>query len=148
VREDAVKIRILYHQVMSSETGDQAVLLVIDENHVRKIAESTLEKAGFRVVALSSVEASYDFLRDNIAGVKLAVVDADMAGGDPYEFLRMIRQVAPGLRVLLLSGDIESTLTNACAAQKPCWTMRKPYRRAQLLGHVIKAVNEPLVLSA
>jgi two-component system C4-dicarboxylate transport response regulator DctD len=133
---------------MSADKGDSTVLLVIDENHVRKIAKSTLEKAGFRVVALSSAEVSYDFVRDNVAGLQLAVVDADMAGGDPYGFLKMIRQVAPGLRVLLLSGDIESTLINACSAQKPCWTMRKPYRRAQLLGHVIKAANEPLVLSA
>jgi DNA-binding NtrC family response regulator len=133
---------------MSAEKGDNTVLLVIDENHVRKIAKSTLEKAGFRVVAASSAEVSYDFVRDNTSGLKLAVVDADMAEGDPYQFLRMIRQVAPGLRVLLLSGDIESTLINACSAQKPCWTMRKPYRRAQFLGHVIKAANEPLVLSA
>jgi len=133
---------------MSAEKGDNAVALVIDENHVRKVASSTLKKAGFRVLALSSAEASSDFFRDNIGALELAVIDADMEKADPYEFVRMIRDVAPGLRVLLLSGDIESTLVNACSAQQPCWTMRKPYRRAQLLGHVMQAINEPLVLRA
>ena len=122
----------------------ETVLLVIDAENVRTVASSTLRKAGYRVMAVSQEDASRGLFRDNSAGIKLAVVDEGSDREAALEFVRKLQEQVPELRVLLLSNEMESDSFGDCRSQPFCWVMRKPYRRAQLLGHVLSAMADPL----
>ena len=84
--------------------GSETVLLVDDEDIIIDVGRDLLEKLGYEVLtAKGGIEAVeiYKTSRKNIDIVILDMVMPKMSGGDTYEKLR---DVDPGIKVLLSSG--------------------------------------------
>jgi DNA-binding response OmpR family regulator len=125
------------------------VILITSEDHIRKAVSSTLEKAGFIILAVSSVDSALSLCREADTPIRLAIVDAGMGQINEPEVLESLYQAAPGIRVLFTSDSIAQE-----AAEYPgkpwnaCRVLRKPFRRAQLLGRVLEVMSEPLAFTA
>jgi len=132
---------------MASGSSD-TIVLVIDEDRVRKVASSTLQKAGFRVLETrSNTMDSFAKLQDHPENIGLAIVDADAGHQEAPELVNNIHRILPESRVLLLSESTEA-VSLACRGQRGCWVMQKPFRRARFLGRVLEVFGEPRVLTA
>ncbi len=102
--------------------SDRYVLLVEDEEAVRRLAERTLARQGWRVLAADSGEAALALLAKADAAsvaqgagkLRLAAVVTDMVmpGIDGATLVRMLRERlgAPHLPAILVSGYAEETL--------------------------------------
>ncbi|MDY6987126.1 MAG: response regulator [Thermodesulfobacteriota bacterium] len=121
--------------------GTGTVLLVDDEEVILEVGQELLEAMGYRVFTARDGEEGLDVLRkhsDEIELVLLDMVMPNMGGGETYD---RMREINPGVRVLLSSGfsiDGEATeiLERGCNGfiQKP-FTMRQ---LSQKIGEVLK----------
>ena len=126
------------------------VLLVDDEEPVRRLAERALSRAGWRVLTADSGEAALAALQAHgPAGVCGVVTDMVMPGMDGVEVLRAIRaQVGlPQLPALLMSGYAEASLREALAGESNVSFLAKPYALRELVD-AFEAVIDPAAMPA
>jgi signal transduction histidine kinase len=92
-------------------TGDrQRVLVVEDDPDVRELTVAMLESLGYAVVATETGSAGLQILRDDS---KLDVLLSDMVlpgGMSGVELIAEARRRLPGLRVVLMSGYVDSAV--------------------------------------
>jgi two-component system cell cycle sensor histidine kinase/response regulator CckA len=112
---------------LPAPTTQATILVVEDEEPVRRVAVRTLTNAGYTVLeAASPAEAQVIFARERI---DLLLTDVVMAGMRGPELARSLQVQRPDLRVVLMSGyhDPESGVPQ----QYP--RLDKPFTRAGLL---------------
>ena len=85
--------------------GKERILLVEDDSDVRRISARTLQSFGYDVSAVDSAWAA----REAVANKKydLLVVDVRLPDGDGCSLIRELRESAPALSALLISGYLD-----------------------------------------
>jgi DNA-binding NtrC family response regulator len=134
--------------MQTAELGN-TVVLITSEDHVRKAVSSTLEKAGFIILAAASVDSALNICQGADTTIRLAIVDAGMEQMNEPAVLQSLYQAAPGIRVLFMSNSTAQEAVEYLEKPRNAWpVLRKPFRRAQLLGRVLEVMSEPLALTA
>lgn len=122
-------------------TGE-TILVVEDEDSVRRIAVAFLRKAGYRVTEVASADAA---LRELDADGRISLLFTDVLlgeGGNGKELAAAALRLRPGLPILLTSGFEQqpSPSPHAEIESIPFDLLRKPYRREQLLDAVRRSL--------
>jgi CheY-like chemotaxis protein len=137
----------IIHQSDNSLTSEKiqangTVLLVDDDNVVLDITSEMLSIIGFTVLkAANGVEAVEIFLehKDDIRFVLSDVVMPRMNG---WEMLLVLRQVRPGVPVILASGyHEEQTMEGVNHAERPQAFLGKPYSFQELKGTIQRILS-------
>jgi len=121
------------------------VLLVDDEDGIRRLAAQALTNGGWSVLAADSGEAALALLADENVLDKLCAVVSDIVlpGMDGAALVREIRRRRPGLPAILASGYVEGTVRAALddkagviflSKPYPLWTMVEAVRRMTLVS--------------
>ena len=131
-----------------AEQESAAVLVADDEERVLRQVSTTLEKAGFTVFTALGRSAALEFCRDGKEPVQLAIIDMALGAGG-RDLVQELYQFNPGVRVLFTSHQDESASIQQ-AGPSGCFRgfLKKPFRRSQLLGSVLRAMDAPLALTA
>jgi two-component system, cell cycle sensor histidine kinase and response regulator CckA len=115
-------------------TGHELILLAEDETAVRQLGAHVLRKAGYRVLTAHDGAEALRLFEAHAHEIALAVLDAVMPRVSGQDVARSIAERHPLLPVLLCSGYPGSApevhLPEGAAF------LQKPWRAAQLLGHV------------
>jgi CheY-like chemotaxis protein len=119
----------------------ETLLVVEDEEMVRRLAQSMLQRAGYTVLAVSDGPAALALLREHsqIAGVLLDLSMPTMSG---EETLRHIRETHPALPVLVTSGHGEAEARARFAGQDATGFIQKPFELRELLRRVRLALGD------
>jgi len=135
---------------MEPEESRKIALVVADNQEtVLRSVSATLERAGFDVFATSSGSEALLYCRESSRPIQLAVIDSEAVGINAPEFARNLNSVSPATRTLLLTGDDgEDTLHDKAGSSRNFGVLRKPFRRSQLLGHVLEIMDRPKFLTA
>jgi len=112
------------------------ILVVDDEPIIRDLARIALEKGGFRVLEARNGLEAVEVFRAGRETVDLVLLDMTMPRMDGAEAFRLIRGLAPGVRVLLTSGYTRAESMEDLADLPPDGFLQKPFRMPHL---VIKA---------
>ena len=115
------------------------VLLVEDEEAVRRLTERALQRAGWQVSAVDSAEAALDQLSRPTALPCVLISDVILPGMDGTELIRAVRKAWPDLPAILVSGYTDSALIGDLAAQGVSF-LAKPYKLRELVACVERAV--------
>lgn len=108
------------------------ILLVEDEELVRKMVGSILKRLGFDVVfARNGVEA-VDIFRTRADEICLVITDLTMPRMDGWETLAALRKICPDVRVILTSGYDEASAMAADCPEKPQAFLHKPFEMKTL----------------
>ncbi|MEL7543318.1 MAG: ATP-binding protein, partial [Pseudomonadota bacterium] len=91
-------------------TGVGTVLLVEDEEPVRRLAARALSRQGFEVLEAGSGVEALDVLDEAGARVDLVVSDIVMPEMDGPTLLKSLRQTRPEMKVIFISGYAEDAL--------------------------------------
>ncbi len=121
----------------------QSVLVVDDEETVRNVARTILERAGFRVLlAASGAEAIARFREesDQIDAILLDLSMPLMSGRQVFEALTHIRQ---GVPIILSSGYLQDEAVARLEGGTVAGFLQKPYRFDELVSSVRRAVRPP-----
>ncbi len=116
----------------------EVVLVVDDEPTVRAIAVRALEHAGFRTLSAVDADEAEARLRSDPGGVDAVVLDVLMPGRTGLELLPVLRQIRPGLPVVLTSGYT----ADAAPADDPLTSfLPKPFAPRVLVHSVRSALD-------
>lgn len=122
-----------------SNLGDKRTVLVVDdEDSIRKICSVILDLHGFQVLTAASGEAALELMESEWERVDLILLDLTMPGISGLEFLEVSSQKYPKIPVVLCSGYLAGVpleLANDCPK------LAKPYSA----GELVNAVRDALV---
>jgi PAS domain S-box-containing protein len=103
------------------------VLIVEDEQPIRTLTRTILERAGYRVLdAATSADAETLFNRE-AGGIDLVVTDVALPDGYGPALFKRLREQRPSLRVLYMSGYADETLLDHGALNPEDGFVRKPF---------------------
>jgi DNA-binding NtrC family response regulator len=134
---------------MPTETQQDAAILVMDRGDKdAKLMASMLEKVGLNVSISSNQDTILESCRAADHSVRLVIVDEAAQARMPG-LLDGLCSCDSSVRVLLVSDLDEADAGRSwLSASKGRSVLKKPFRRSQFLGSVLKLINEPLVRTA
>jgi two-component system cell cycle sensor histidine kinase/response regulator CckA len=113
------------------------VLLVDDDDAIRRLAERALTRAGLIVTAADGAEAA---LQADTAAIDCLVSDVAMPGLDGPALVRRLRARRPSLPAVLISGYADSTQRRALEAEDIAF-LAKPFAMADLTRAVARVLS-------
>jgi CheY-like chemotaxis protein len=118
------------------QPGSETILLVEDEEAVRRLVRRTLEKQGYRVlVAASGVEAVR--LAERHSGpIHLLVTDVVMPHMSGRETAERLKAMRPGMHVLYVSGYTETTIVRGGTLDTGETFLQKPFTPRALMRQI------------
>jgi two-component system cell cycle sensor histidine kinase/response regulator CckA len=120
--------------------GAETVLVVEDEENVRKLVRSILQRNGYRVIEAGS---GSDAVR--IAGeqgkIDLLLTDVVMPRMGGAETAALLRSVRPGLKLLYMSGYTDDAVVLHGVRHAEAFFMQKPFTPLTLLSKVREALD-------
>lgn len=90
--------------------GSETILLIEDEEAVRRIARLALETHGYRVIEAEGGKAAMGIAEDPAARIDLLVTDVVMPDMNGPELVGRLQTIRPGLRVLYISGYTDESI--------------------------------------
>jgi two-component system response regulator AtoC len=119
-----------------------AVLLVDDEDAVRRIGSLMLESLGVKVVSVASGEDALRMLDSGIHDLRCVILDLMMPGLSGTETLRAIREKNENLPVLIVTGYGESDASDPLGELSATGLLVKPFTSEQLEIALREALGE------
>jgi two-component system cell cycle sensor histidine kinase/response regulator CckA len=116
----------------------EAVLLVEDDDAVRRVTTRMLEGLGFRVIAASGPRQALDLARDHIGTIDVLLSDVIMPGINGREMAEAARKLRPGLKVVFVSGYTDDVGLLHQLRTQTVFFLQKPFT-AQGLGEMLRA---------
>jgi len=126
--------------------GRGKALLVDDEQTVRVVGKSMLQRLGFEVVCASDGAEAVAIFRERPDDFACVILDLTMPHMDGEEAFRELRRLRPDVRVLLSSGYNEQEVTQRFAGKGLAGFIQKPYQvdtLAQALRKMLDSGAKP-----
>ncbi|MEZ0000089.1 sigma-54-dependent transcriptional regulator [Sinorhizobium fredii] len=119
--------------------SESRVLLVDDEEELRRSSAQALELAGFRVDTFASAERALEFISFSFSGVVIS--DIRMPGMDGMTFLQRIREIDPEVPVILVTGHGDVQLAVRAMREGAYDFVEKPFTAQALAGTIRRALD-------
>ena len=120
------------------------VLLVEDQDVVRKMAESMLKRLDHQVLAASGGAEALELFRENPDQIRCVITDLTMPGMDGWETLAALREIRPHIPVVMVSGHDEAHAMNGNYSERPQVFLHKPYSMGDLKAAIDRALKKPV----
>ncbi len=125
---------------MGTQIRERTRILVVDDEEVVLAGiEKILKRDGVLLTKATSAEQALDLLRDN--EIDIVIADLKLPGMDGLELLRRLKEEAPGIPTILITGF--ATIKSATQALKigAVEYLPKPFTRSELRGAVYRAAR-------
>ena len=116
------------------------ILVVDDEETVRSIVKSMLERAGYDVLLASDGAEALEIFSRVHHEISCVVLDLTMPRMSGEDCLKLLRKVNPDVRVLISSGYEQVYVTGRFSGKEMTGFIQKPYRYADLVTAVSAAI--------
>jgi CheY-like chemotaxis protein len=121
--------------------GAETILLVEDEEFVRKVTGEVLESAGYRLVSARCATEALEAQRTCPEPVDLLLADLVLPGTSGHQLAHEFAGLCPHARILLMSGYAEQLALGGLSAHgREC--MAKPFSTRTLLRRVRQALDK------
>jgi CheY-like chemotaxis protein len=131
--------------------GSETILLVEDEEVVRRVVNETLRLNGYTVLEASDrVEALAvcEACRGSRTRIDLMLSDVVMPGLGIPELLERLRTLSPGIKVLYMSGYTDRAMSHQGVFPEGMAFLQKPFTIDALLRKVREVLAEDLASAA
>lgn len=118
-----------------AEEGAATVLIVEDQEPVLRVAERSLTRAGFQVIATSSPETALELLQQR-PDVDVLLSDVVMPKLGGLELAQRVREHRPDLKIVFMSGYAAGPVIEQLLELGGVTTLEKPFRPAELVARV------------
>ncbi len=121
--------------------GTGTVLVIDDEEIVRRTAQATLERFGYQVVTAENGRQGVDALRRMADRVDLVLLDMTMPVMSGEETFQQLRSIRPDIKIILSSGYNEVEATRQFTGKGLAGFVQKPYTSVRL-AETVRSVLE------
>jgi len=122
-------------------TGRGTVLLVEDEEAVRRFAARALESRGYKVLKATTGVEALDVLAAHSDEIDLVISDVMMPEMDGPKLLQQLRKTLPDMKVIFISGYAEEALRRELAEDESFLFLPKPFSLKDLASVVKEALE-------
>jgi two-component system cell cycle sensor histidine kinase/response regulator CckA len=117
------------------------VLLVEDEEAVRRVTRKMLERSGFTVLEASNGEEALEVCAERVGSIDLLVTDVVMPGMGGRELVERFSTLRPGIRVLFMSGYTDEAVEKYGALAPGASFIQKPFPPELLVSRVMEMLG-------
>ena len=128
--------------VREDARGTEAVLVVEDDDSVRRLACRVLRKAGYRVEEYSSPDAAIEAFDSLPVSPQLLLTDVVMPGTNGRALYETLRERAPSLRVLYMSGYSGDVISHHGVLEPGVALIEKPFAAKELVARVRAGLDQ------
>ena len=132
--EDAVPTEVI-------ERGSETILLVEDEESVRLLSRTLLERDGYRVLEAANPLEALATISEHAEPIDLLLTDVMMPGESGPELFRRLRGVRPEIRVLYVSGYTDQAIVTRGILEAGAPFLQKPFSAAALARKVREVLD-------
>ncbi len=121
--------------------GNETILLVDDEEPLRRLGHDLLERQGFTVISAESGEKALEIYKRNKQIIDLVILDVSMPGMGGYMCFEELRKIDSNVKVIIVTGysadgKIKEIINSGAAA-----FVGKPYRLNIILNKIREILN-------
>jgi PAS domain S-box-containing protein len=143
-REDAATAQD-YLGLPRVERGQETILLVEDEIHLRRLARQYLENQGYKILEAEDGAAALQIVDGHKGTIDLLLTDVIMPGMNGRELARQISRLLPNIRVLYMSGYTENAIGHDGMLDPGINLLQKPFSLPSLKDRVREVLDsEPI----
>jgi PAS domain S-box-containing protein len=113
--------------------GCESILLVEDAQPLRRLAQTSLETAGFHVLSAGSGKEALDLVAGTGAAFDLLLTDVVMPGMSGRALAEQLSSLQPGLKVLYMSGYTDSLIAEHAVLGPGIHLLHKPFTEEVLI---------------
>jgi DNA-binding NtrC family response regulator len=121
--------------------GTETILVVEDEDEVRKLALGILSKQGYRVLEASHGGDALLMMEQTREPVQLLLTDVVMPGISGPDFARRLKFIYPDLKVLYMSGYADNMIFQQGILDHAMAFLQKPFTVERLAGKVREVLD-------
>lgn len=145
-----VTVLLPVHEAARDATGGGAgnqdptrrsVLVVEDQASVREVVTEMLEEAGYRALGAPDGQVAVAVMRERGREVDCILLDLTMPALDGVATLRLIRELCPDVKVLVVSGSSNAEVARRFAGQDVAGVLQKPYDIQSLLDELRRVLG-------
>lgn len=131
----AVEKREVGARVEPRQSGDW-VLVVDDEKPIRSLVVKILTHSGMKCMIAENGDEALDLFRERGDEIGLVLLDLNMPNRDGASTFQELRKMAPGLKVVVMSGYDEQEISEEWVMEGPSGFLQKPFETQALLATV------------
>ena len=121
--------------------GSETILVVEDEEEVRKLAVAILKKQGYRTLEAAHGGDAFLICEQEKEGIHLLLSDIVMPEMNGPELARRLRYFYPEIRVLFMSGYTDNAILQHGMLEKEVFFLQKPFSVDGLAGKVREVLD-------
>jgi PAS domain S-box-containing protein len=125
----------------ASTMGNETVLVVEDQDEVRNLVEEILRMQGYHVLKASSGDEALRLCRAAKKPIDLLLTDMVMPGLSGRELAERMREISPGIKVLLMSGYAEEGTLPPGETGRGLVFIQKPFSAVTLAQKVREVLD-------
>lgn len=116
--------------------GDETILLVEDDDAVRKVTRDTLAEYGYTILTAANGEEALRLFREENTRIDLVLTDVVMPGMSCREMSEKMLARKPDLRIVFISGYADENIVRHGKLKNGMILVEKPFRRRELLTRI------------
>lgn len=125
------------------QAGHETVLVVEDEEGVRRLVTYVLNRSGYRVLEASNGEEALRLYETRAADIHLVLTDMVMPKMTGRELAAHITRIRPDARIVFMSGYTDDVLVHTGALGPGMSFLQKPLRPEVLVAKLREALDSP-----
>ncbi len=127
-----------------SSPGHETILLVEDEENLRRLARQSLENQGYHVVDAPDGATAIQISQAHKGPIHLLLTDVIMPGMNGRELANKVSPTRPEMRVLYMSGYTENHIGHNGTLDEGITLLQKPFTLPALKAKVREMLDTPL----
>ena len=125
----------------SQLSGDEEILLVEDDEIVRRMARTILENHGYSVLEARDVNEALRLCVENLSTLDLVLTDVIMPGMSGRMLAERIARLCPTLPIVYMSGYTDDAIVRHGILEEDIVFLQKPFTPESLTGKVREALT-------
>jgi two-component system response regulator AtoC len=119
--------------MVTSALANNAVLVVDDEEVIRRVLDLSLRCSGMTACLAHSGEEALQLYRDHAAAIAVVLLDVRMPGLDGVQTLEALKQLNPAVRCCFMSGNFGDYAKEDLLKRGALAIFEKPFRVEQVV---------------
>ncbi|MCC6928134.1 MAG: PAS domain S-box protein [Gemmatimonadaceae bacterium] len=124
-------------------SGSETILVVEDDDRVRRVSTGALTRHGYHVLEARSAESALNVFKAEEEWIAMVVTDIVLPRMSGLALVREMRQLRPELRVLYVSGYTENAFLQSGAIDPAMDLLEKPFAPEALARRVRAILDRP-----
>ncbi len=124
--------------------GHETILLVEDEENLRRLARQSLENQGYRVIDAPDGATAIQISQAHKGPIHLLLTDVIMPGMNGRELADKVAPTRPDMKVLYMSGYTENHIGHNGTLDEGITLLQKPFTLPALKAKVREMLDTPL----